>query len=241
MLTNATPSLESQPEMLQLRLTAPKLLDASINVVFCVLPLPLPPTWAGLQVLEWIFQAPNRGFLHAISTMRHLTTPTLKINEDRMAWRPSTDVFTLASVRYLNLHGHAYSIGKLVGLILVPKLTDLSVVGSPSMQQSDLQPVTDMLRRSLCRLLRLNPSLRSYGALTHPDSGRILSHLTTLQELHISVWERFECEGSELALKMLQNTTVTFPRLKDVHLVISEYPHRPSRGRTKQSPERWPR
>ncbi|KAJ8075573.1 hypothetical protein PM082_021203 [Marasmius tenuissimus] len=147
--------------------------------------------------------------------MPYLRVLSLKIR-DNMSWGRRTNTYTLAPLHRLEFSGHIDSIGQLMGLLRVPNLADLSIVDCAFQLPSSLQPLTDMLRRSSCRLERLNISYASYEALVHPDHTKLLSYLSTLRELHIHL---AASGGFERILKHLQNAAV-FPQLRALHLAV---------------------
>ncbi|KAL0064188.1 hypothetical protein AAF712_008910 [Marasmius tenuissimus] len=223
---NITPErflLGGRPQMFGLM--APKLADVSMNIMFphesVVLPLPLSPTWQQLQTLQWtlVVHTPCHAFLQAVAAMPHLRNLFLKIS-GRMSLghhtNNDTSTLTLAPLRRLEFSGPIDIVGGLMGLLRVPNLTDVSILDCPFEYPSSLQPLTDMLSRSSCRLERLNTSYKWDTALAHPNTTQLLSYLTTLRELHMDL---SASGGFEQTLEYLQDTAV-FPLLKELHLVI---------------------
>ncbi|KAK1215413.1 hypothetical protein PQX77_021988 [Marasmius sp. AFHP31] len=197
---------------------SPKLLDASINVILPLESLdehlPLPSAWEELRNLEWILHTPLHDFLHAVSVMPHLRTPSLTLR-DNTTWDGSRadSTFTLSALRRLELSGHADSIERLMGLLHIPNLTDLSIPNSPIDRPRALQSLAGMLGRGSCCLKRFNTSFRTFTAF---DTIGLYAALSTIEELHIRL-------NSRVSIRQAVNifgTTGVLPRLRTLHLVI---------------------
>ncbi|KAL0068251.1 hypothetical protein AAF712_004636 [Marasmius tenuissimus] len=197
---------------------SPKLLDASINISLPLESLDqrlsLPSAWEELQTLEWILHTSLHDFLHAVSVLPHLRTLSLTLR-DSTTWDGSraNSTFTLSALRRLELSGQVDSIERVMGLLHVPNLTDLSILNSPVERPSALQSLAGMLDRSSCCLIRFNTSFKTFAAF---GSTGLYAAFSTIEEFHI----RLNSRVSARQIVNIFEATGVLPRLRALHLVV---------------------